>query len=181
MPTFYTRKGDDGTTGMLGDKRVPKFSLRMEAIGTLDEANAALGVVRSQSCSTEIREIILKVQTQLYQIMSEVAATKENVALFSTIDAESVLWLEEETERISLKVTIPKQFIIPGDTAGGAYLALSRTIVRRTERRVSELISLKELENNEILRYLNRLSSLCFVLEIYENNLIGKGKQTLVK
>jgi cob(I)alamin adenosyltransferase len=181
MSIFYTRKGDDGTTGLLGDARVPKFSLRIDSIGTLDEANAALGLVRSQSCSNEIREIILKVQNHLYLMMSEVAATKDNAASFSKIDGETVSWLEEETDRISLKVTIPKEFIIPGDTVGGAFLALSRTIVRRAERRISELLNLSELVNYEILRYLNRLSSLCFVLEIYENNLIGKGNQTLVK
>ncbi len=181
MPTFYTRKGDYGTTGLLGEGRVPKFSLIMEVIGSLDEANAALGVVRSQSCSTEIRKIILQVQNHLYQVMSEVAANKENVKLFRKINSETVSWLEEETDRISLKVSIPKEFIIPGDTSGGAFLGLARTIIRRAERRVSELVSLKELENIDILRYLNRLSSLCFVLEIYENNLIGKGNQSLVK
>lgn len=181
MKKFYTRNGDDGSTGLLGDQRIPKHSLRMESIGSLDEANAALGIVRSQTCSVEVREIVLKIQKQLYMIMGEIAATKENAEKFRKIDGTSVSWLESEIDRFSEKVTIPGDFIVPGDTAGGAFIALARTIVRRAERKVTELYSLNEIDNEIILSYLNRLSSLCFVLELYENNLIGKGNQTLVK
>ena len=181
MTAFYTRNGDDGTTGMLGNQRIPKHSLRMEAIGSLDEANAALGVVRSQTCSVEVREIVINVQKQLYLVMGEIAASKENAEKFRKIDQTSISWIEDGIDRISNQVDIPDEFIVPGDTKGGAFLALARTIVRRAERRVSELFSLNELENENLLSYLNRLSSLCFVLELYENNLIGKGNQTLVK
>jgi cob(I)alamin adenosyltransferase len=84
-------------------------------------------------------------------------------------------------ENISQKTTIPSEFIVPGDTKGGAFLALSRTIVRRAERRLAELLDLGFVENQELLRFLNRLSSLLFILELYENFIVGKGDQTLVK
>ena len=181
MTAFYTRNGDGGTTGMLGNQRIPKHSLRMDAIGSLDEASAALGVVRSQSRSVEVREIVINIQRQLYLVMGEIAASKENAEKFRKIDQTSITWIENVIDRISSQVKIPDEFIVPGDTKGGAFLALARTIVRRAERRVSELFSLNELENENLLSYLNRLSSLCFVLELYENNLVGKGNQTLVK
>lgn len=181
MTAFYTRNGDDGTTGMLGNQRIPKHSLRMEAIGSLDEANAGLGIVRSQARSVEVREIVIKIQKQLYMVMGEIAASKENAQKFRKIDQATISWIEGEIDRISNLVNIPREFIVPGDTNGGAFLALARTIVRRAERRVSELFSLNEIENKNLLSYLNRLSSLCFVLELYENNLVGKGDQTLVK
>jgi cob(I)alamin adenosyltransferase len=181
LKKFYSGKGDDGLTGMLGDQRIPKHSLRMEVIGCLDEANAVIGIVRSQTRSGEVREIILTVQKQLYMIMGEIAASKENAEKFRKIDSTSISWLEGEIDRISEKVNLPGEFIVPGDTKGGAFIALARTVVRRAERRVTELFSLNEIENEFILAYLNRLSSLCFVLELYENNLIGKGNQTLVK
>lgn len=178
---FYTKTGDDGTTGLLGKDRVKKYDPRMETIGALDEANAALGLCRAFVCSAEIKEISLIIQKQLYQVMGEVASEKDIAEKFRSINHESVFWIEKTIEEISQKITIPKEFIVPGDTKGGAFLALGRTIVRRAERRLVELIDQKMVENVELLRYLNRLSSLLFVLELYENLISGEGDQTLVK
>ncbi|PKO06600.1 MAG: ATP:cob(I)alamin adenosyltransferase [Chloroflexi bacterium HGW-Chloroflexi-3] len=179
--TFYTKTGDDGTTGLLGKDRVKKYDLRMETIGSLDETSAALGLCRSFVCSIEIQEIVLKVQKQLYLVMGEVASEKDVAEKFRVINQESVTWIENTIENISQKTTIPSEFIVPGDTKGGAFLALSRTIVRRAERRLAELLDLGIIENQELLRFLNRLSSLLFILELYENIIVGKGDQTLVK
>jgi cob(I)alamin adenosyltransferase len=179
--TFFTKTGDDGTTGLLGKDRVKKYDLRMETIGSLDEASAALGLSRAFVCSIEIQEIILKVQKQLYLVMGEVASEKELAEKFRAINQESVTWIETTIENISQKTAIPSEFIVPGDTKGGAFLALSRTIVRRAERRLAELLDLGYIENQELLRFLNRLSSLLFILELYENFIVGKGDQTLVK
>jgi len=178
---FYTKTGDNGTTGLLGKNRVKKYDIRMETIGTLDEANAALGLCRASVCSNEVKEIILTVQKQLYQVMGEAAAEKDVAEKFRSINQESVKWIETTIDSISQKTKIPSEFIVPGDTRGGAFLGLARTIIRRAERRMVELFDNKILENEELLKFLNRLSSLLFVLELYENFISGKGDQTLVK
>jgi len=174
MP-FYTRKGDDGTTGLLGKDRVFKHHPRIEALGALDEASAALGLARSSSLSPQTPPLLRLVQKDLYRLMAEVAATPENSEMFRGIDAGRVEWLESQTDTLSQVAPMPKEFILPGDTPSGAALSLARAIVRRAERRVSELFDLNELSNPELLRYLNRLSSLCFVLEIIENQTAGQS------
>jgi cob(I)alamin adenosyltransferase len=169
MSSFYTRTGDEGYTGLLGEGRVPKYHLRTEALGTLDEANATLGMARATCKAAQIAPIIILVQRDLYKLMAEVAATPENAARFHTIDSVRVAWLEEQTDGISATVPMPREFILPGDSAGGAALDVARTIVRRAERRVAELLHQEEISNKELIRYLNRLSSLIFVLELLEN------------
>jgi cob(I)alamin adenosyltransferase len=178
--TFYTAKGDDGTTGLLGEGRVPKYHARMEAVGALDEASAALGLARAQSSAPLTSSILVQVQRDLYKLMAEVAATPENAERFHFIDEARVKWLEQQTNDLSSIVEIPKQFILPGDTLGGAALSLARAIVRRAERRVVSLFDDEEVVNADLQRYLNRLSSLCFVLELLENQHAGK-KTTLAK
>ena len=174
MSNFYTRKGDDGTTGLLGEGRLPKYHPRMEAIGSLDEATAALGLARSLVQDAALSPILLQAHRDLYGLMAEVAATPQNAAQFRSIDSARVDWLETQTDALSAKVEMPKEFILPGETQGSGALALARTIVRRAERRVAELLNAGELENQELLRYLNRLSSLCFVLELAENQFAKK-------
>jgi len=173
--TFYTTKGDDGTTGLLGDGRVPKYHARMEALGTLDESTATLGLARSQCADPRSGPILLEAQRDLYKLMAEVAATPDNAENFHFITPERVAWLEEQTNALSKQVEIPKQFILPGDSLGGAALSVARTVIRRAERRVVELFDLGEIANPDLQRYLNRLSSLCFVLELLENQSAGKS------
>jgi len=172
---FYTRTGDDGTTGLLGADRVSKDHPRIEALGALDEASAALGLARASCLAPQTPPILREVQRDLYKLMAEVAATPENADKFKGIDGSRVAWLEEQVDAITKIVSMPKGFILPGDTPSGAALSLARAVVRRAERRVTELFQLKELDNTELLRYLNRLSSLCFVLEILENQTAGQS------
>jgi len=178
--TFYTAKGDDGTTGLLGEGRAPKYHIRMEALGALDEASAALGLARAQCRAPQTAPILVEAQRDLYKLMAEVAATPENAKRFRFIDETRVHWLEQKTDELSVVVEMPKQFILPGDTLGGAALSLARAIVRRAERRVVNLFDDKEIINADLQRYLNRLSSLCFALELLENQHAGK-KTTLAK
>lgn len=178
--TFYTAKGDDGTTGLLGEGRVPKYHVRMEAIGALDEASAALGLARAQCSATQTAPILLEAQRDLYKLMAEVAATPENAGRFHFIDSARVGWLEKQTDELSAIVEMPKEFILPGDTLGGAALSMARAIVRRAERCVVSLFDEEEVANPDLQRYLNRLSSLCFVLELLENRYAGK-KTSLAK
>jgi cob(I)alamin adenosyltransferase len=181
MANFYTRKGDQGYTGLLGDERVPKYHPRMEAVGNIDETSASLGVVRANTKDERVFQIILEIQRDLYLIMTEVAATPENAPKFRKIGSQKVDWLESKTDLISALVQIPQEFILPGDSINGAFLAISRTITRRAERCVAKLIHEGEIENLELLRYVNRLSSLLFVLELLENASAGKNDPTLAK
>lgn len=153
----------------MGEGRVSKDHPRLEAVGAIDEANAALGMARAACKAPRSPQILLTVQHDLYGLMAEIAATPENAARFRAIDAERVAWLEEQTDMIGASVEIPTGFIVPGDTPAGAALDLARTVARRAERRTVSLWQAGEIENPELLRYLNRLSSLCFVLELLEN------------
>jgi cob(I)alamin adenosyltransferase len=181
MPRFYTRKGDDGYTGLLQEGRVPKHSPQLEAIGALDEAAAALGVARAACQAPQTAEVLVEVQRDLYNLMAELAASPENSAQFQVINAARVDWLEAQLDDLNAIVKVPGDFIISGDSPAGAAMDLSRTIVRRAERRVAELWHAKMFENHELLRYLNRLSSLCFALELLENQAAGKSSPTLAK
>lgn len=166
MSEFFTRKGDDGTTGFLGEGRVDKDDLRFEALGALDECSAHCGVVRSKLRNTADREMIAQVQRDLYHIMAEASADIQNAARFRSIGGEQVNWLEAQIKRLSAVVKMPSGFILPGDTELSAQVSVARTVVRRAERRMTAMGKQGLTENPSLVGYLNRLSSLLFVLEI---------------
>lgn len=180
MSPFYTRTGDEGTTGLLGEGRVPKFDDRIEALGAVDEATAAIGLARASAQAPQTAHLLLEVQRDLYKLMAEVGATPENSAKFRTIGDNQVKWLEEQTDALEQITEMPREFILPGDVPASAALALARTIVRRAERRIVALFHVGQLENPSLLAYLNRLSSLIFMLELVENNHAGQ-KSNLAK
>jgi cob(I)alamin adenosyltransferase len=153
----------------------------MEVLGALDETNAALGLARAFCQSVEARETLVPIQRDLYGIMGEAAATAENSERFRVISAERVEWLETQTDRISEMIELPREFITPGDSAGGAAVDLARTTCRRAERRLVELAERGDVHNPELIRYINRLSSFCFVLELLENKTAGIAAPTLMK
>ena len=181
MTRFYTKMGDDGYTSLLGKGRTPKYDPRIETVGAIDEANAALAVARTMSLAPQTTSILMEVQKDLYHVMSEVAATHASASHFRKTTTERVNWLEIQIDDITSKVVIPDEFIIPGDSKAGAVIDLARTIVRRAERLLARLLHSKQIENRELLRYMNRLSSLCFVLELLENQTAGSNHTTLVK
>lgn len=174
MPPFYTRNGDQGKTGVLGEERLDKFHPVVETLGSLDEASAALGFARSLSSLEGTRSLLVTVQRDLYSLMSEVAAAPGNASGFRVINQDRLHWLESRVDAISTRLQSPGEFILPGDTTAGAALDLARTSVRRAERRLAELTSMGNVENPLLLPYLNRLSSLCFVLELEENQNAGR-------
>ncbi|RMF33542.1 MAG: cob(I)yrinic acid a,c-diamide adenosyltransferase [Chloroflexi bacterium] len=179
--TFYTRTGDDGYTGLLGAERVPKYHPRPEAYGTVDEASAALGMARATATVERTRRVLLTVQRHLYHLMAELAATPEAAPRFRQIGDEQVAWLEETTDALTSAIALPREFVVPGESLAGAALDLARTIVRRAERRVARLVHEGQVENDALLRYLNRLSSLLFVLARYEDQQVSAGGVTLAK
>ena len=180
MSPIYTRSGDDGSTGLLDESRLPKHHPRIEALGSLDEASAALGLARALCKAPQTGPILLEVQRDLYSLMTEVAAAPENAQHFRTLELPRVQWLESQADTIAALVPLPAEFILPGDSLSGATLSLARTIVRRAERRVAELLDTGEINNPLLLQYLNRLSSLCFALELLENQQTG-NPTTLAK
>jgi cob(I)alamin adenosyltransferase len=181
MTKFYTKTGDDGYTGLLGEGRAAKDDPIIETIGNLDETNAALGYARSISKASKTSAIILIVQKDLYQIMTEISVTPENRSKFQKLSAERITWLENQIFEITNEITVPNQFIVPGDTQSGAAIDVARAIVRRSERHVAGLLHRNIIENPQILRFLNRLSSLCFALELLENQESGFSQPTLAK
>lgn len=166
MSPFYTRGGDDGSTGVLGEGRVKKSDLRIEALGTLDELTAALGLARSL-CEQPLANEIMLIQTTVYQAMAEVAATPQTISQFQTIGAEVILDLESRINGFALKVELPKGFILPGDTTASAALSMARTIARRAERRLVELGERETTISTQLIAYFNRLSSFLYVLELF--------------
>ncbi|MBI2758747.1 MAG: cob(I)yrinic acid a,c-diamide adenosyltransferase [Chloroflexi bacterium] len=172
--SFYTRKGDDGTTGLLGQGRVAKYHARMESLGALDESSAALGLARASTRDPRCGPLLLEAQRDLYRIMAEVASPPENANQFR-FDPSRLEWLEEQTDALTKTIEMPKEFILPGDSQSGAALSLARAVVRRAERRVVELFDNEEIKNPALQKYLNRLSSLLFVLELVENRAAGKS------
>jgi cob(I)alamin adenosyltransferase len=168
MAKVTTGTGDTGYTGLLGDERVPKYDPRPDTFGTVDEATSALGLARAMTADQKAKDIIYSVQQELYLMMGELATLPENyekMGLRMTI--EHVKRLEQIEESLKQEVEIPNKFIIPGDTPDGAALDLARTIIRRAERMAVKLLHEKVIENTEVVRYLNRLSDLVFILARY--------------
>ena len=177
---FYTRGGDDGTTGLLGPERVPKYDLRPEAYGTVDEAQAILGLARAAGCTPRTAEILLEIQRDLHPMMAELASAGSGHGAFAgSITAAHVDQLEHHVGAFEAVVEMPKVFIIPGDSPPGAALHLGRTVVRRAERQAVRLAHEGLLENVQVLRYLNRLSSLLFVLALHEDQEATESGPTL--
>lgn len=160
----YTKAGDDGTTGLFYGGRVPKDSAHPVAYGTVDEAQAALGLVRPLNDDEELDEILVSICRDLYVAMAELATLPDNrsklVPGTSLVTAEMVVALEQLIDDVSERFEPPTEFVIPGGSAVSAALDHARTVARRAER---EVVSLA-LEGSEALRYLNRLSDLLWTL-----------------
>ncbi len=165
MAKVTTGTGDTGYTGLLGEQRVPKYDPRPETFGTVDEATSALGLARAMTSHSRAKELIYTIQQELYLLMGELATPPENYEKMGLrITPEHVRRLEQTEEELKQEVEIPNKFIIPGDTPDGAALDLARAIIRRAERMAVKLLHEGVIENGEVVRYLNRLSDLVFIL-----------------
>lgn len=173
MPKIYTKRGDSGETGLLYGGRVPKSDPRCEAFGTTDEALSALGLARALSDDPRVKEIVIQVQRELFTVGAELATAPEQYATmqrhFTIVSAPMVERLEGLIDELETQVRLPRSFIIPGASAASAALDLARTILRRAERRTVALKEAGLLTNDEILRYLNRLADLLFMLARYQD------------
>ena len=185
---IYTRRGDDGTTGLLYGGRVTKASPRIELNGAVDEAQAALGSARAESDpGSELDELLVVLERELYVLMAEVATAAENrgklVAGESLVTEPMVLRLEEWIDRLSERFPMPAEFVVPGANRAAAALDVARTVVRRAERVLASMPPLHEAgrrakgrtvgsagrdpahgEPSHVGPYLNRLSDLLWTM-----------------
>jgi cob(I)alamin adenosyltransferase len=168
MDPFYTRKGDEGYSSLLGEGKYLKTDLRFDILGTIDEASAALGLARSFSHSEKIKSLILKIQADLSLLMAEIAATPANREKFKFTQRGNVEWVEDTIHDLEKEVVAPETFIFSGDCTSGAAVDLARTIFRRVERLMVGYAQENLTLNTESLHYVNRLSSLCYVIELFE-------------
>ena len=172
---IYTKKGDTGDTGLLfGGARVGKDSPRIEAAGAVDEAVAALGVARAaQGAITDriearVDTLILRLQKELFVVGAEIATHNVRRARLtdgvSRVTTEMVTALEADIDELTAAHSMPAEFIIPGESEAGAALDLARSVTRRAERRAVALAAAGDLPDSEVVRYLNRLADLLFVM-----------------
>ena len=178
---IYTRTGDDGSTGLFGGARVSKASARVEAYGTLDEANAFIGRARAMLGGTPasaLDEVLAPIQSELFVLGAELACApgKEDKlsAHMKTIDAAAAERLERAIDRGEEGLAPLGAFVLPGGTPAAAELHVARCVVRRAERL---LVSIAEDEHvrRDLVVYLNRLSDLLFTLARRANHLAGVG------
>lgn len=175
---IYTKKGDDGTTGLLYGGRIDKNDVRAEAYGTIDELVAVLGVARATGPRADgLSELLLDIQRQLFVVGAELATAKENHHKLqdgvSKVTAEMVSTLEKEIDRMTSEAPLPDYFIVPGASDVSAIIDLARAVARRAERHVVEMARVDLLGDETILHYLNRLSDLLFVVARREEQARG--------
>lgn len=174
---IYTRTGDDGSTGLLGAGRVSKADPRIEAYGTVDELNAAIGAARALDRERWLDEDLAGVQARLFQIGAELAAENAGaLERLSRIADGDIDALEKWIDRCEAELPSLTRFILPGGSAFGASLHVARTICRRAERRVVALAAVRPVEPR-LVRYLNRLADALFVLARWANRKAGMAEE----
>ena len=171
LSKIYTRTGDDGSTGLGDGSRVAKDSLRVEAYGTVDEANSSIGVVlAANKVPDDIRDLLTTVQHQMFDLGGELCIPGHAAIFDADVDA-----LERQLDHYNEDLPALKDFILPGGGEAAARCHLARTIVRRAER-ATVALSRHESVRAEAIRYLNRLSDLLFVLSRVLARADGQGE-----
>ena len=168
---IYTKHGDDGTTGLLYGGRVRKDSELPTAYGTVDEAQAAIGVARAHTePGSEVDGLLIGLARDLYVLMAEVATAAENRRKLtdgtSRVTAEMVVALEHHIDAITERFDMPNEFVIPGNNLVAAHLDLARTVVRRAERQTMAVVD----EHSQVVPYLNRLSDLLWAMARWQED-----------
>ncbi len=161
---IYTRSGDEGTTALFGGERVSKTSARVRAYGSVDEANAQLGVARAAGVDADLEELLRELQNALFDVGADLATPQGAAARthLTPIDAADARRLETRIDRLDAELAPLRRFVLPGGSAAAAALHVARTVVRRAER---DTVALAEAEpvNPHVAVFLNRLSDLLFV------------------
>ena len=158
--SVYTKTGDAGTTGLYTGERVPKSSLRVEAYGTIDELQAFLGLARSYAENPRVATELYDIERNLWTLMADIASLNQT----PQITDKKVKHLEKVIDRFDAKLEPLAEFILPGENKSSAYLHVSRTVARRAERDLWRVLDAGESVHESNLKYLNRLSDLCFIM-----------------
>jgi cob(I)alamin adenosyltransferase len=178
---IYTRKGDEGTTGLLYGGRVPKDDDRTEVYGTLDETVSALGIARAGGLTPRVDEIVVRVQREMFVAGAQLATASENQVKLqdgiSRVTRSMTKGAESDIDALTDEHPLPQEFVLPGETLGSAGLDLARSTVRRAERLVVSMNRSGLVDDPEVLKYLNRVSDLLFVLARYEEAERGRRAQ----
>jgi len=167
--SIITRTGDDGITGLMYNRRVPKHHPRVEAYGCVDELNAALGLARAHAPAGPWGLRLQELQRDLVRLMGELATAAEDLSRYQAdgflpVTAEMTAKLDGQAAELEARLKPLRGWAMPGENPLSAALDLARTICRRAERRVTQLHQDGQLHNPEILRYLNRLADLLWLL-----------------
>lgn len=171
---IYTKTGDDGTTGLFGGERVPKFSARIEAYGTVDELNSVIGIVLTGEMPERLRESLTRISSLLFDVGADLATPLNPPPKYAIprIQAVSLAWLEGLIDEFEAELSPLKNFILPGGTFAAAHLHLARTVCRRAERKAVELQQ-TEYIGEIVVPFLNRLSDFLFVSARFANSKAG--------
>lgn len=173
MP-ISTKKGDKGFTGLLSGERVPKYHLRPETYGTLDELNSFLGMARAATKDRMAKEILFTIQNHLFIIGADLALSgKDRSLLKAEIAGKEVDWLNQISTDFEALIRPDPRFIIYGEMESASILDVARAVSRRVERLVTRMKSKRMLSNLKILEYLNRLSDVLYLLARYEEKKAG--------
>ena len=166
-----TKTGDNGTTGLLFGGRVLKSDARVEAFGTIDEAVSSLGLARALISDPEVKSIVETLQRDLFIVAAELATLEPNrdqlVETNNVVNESMVQKVEELTDSLKENLNLPNAFVVPGDSPESSAIDVSRTLIRKAERRVVALYENKHVQNRDLLRYLNRASDLAYVIGRY--------------
>ena len=176
---IYTRTGDSGETGLFGGGRVGKDALRVEAYGSVDELNAALGMVRAHGTTAEIEATISRIQKELFDLGADLATPADSKARAEAVKRlapETIEVLESEIDHFEEGLEPLTTFILPGGSPAGAALHHARTVARRAERRAVTLAGAEPVSES-VVPYLNRLSDLLFVLARAANAADGRQEE----
>ena len=170
---IYTKTGDSGETRLLFGGRVSKADPRCEAYGTTDQAVSAMGLARSLAQDPRVKEILFDVQREMFIVGAELATDRDHQQQlqdsFNVVTSGMVDRLEHLIDELDAGIELPNAFIIPGASPGSGALDMARSLLRTSERRVVALMEQGLLSNPEVLRYLNRLADLLFMLARYED------------
>ena len=173
---IYTKTGEKGETGLYSGQRVQKDSLRMHAIGDVDELNACLGTVRAKGCNDHVEKMLHELQRQLFSVGADLSAHMDSRVKVPRISEEDVASLERWIDELDASLEPLQKFILPGGSEVSAQLHLARSICRRAERAVTSLMKNEDI-GDHVLKYLNRLSDLLFMMARFANKEIGTEEE----
>ncbi|MFH1023910.1 MAG: cob(I)yrinic acid a,c-diamide adenosyltransferase [Planctomycetota bacterium] len=175
---IYTKTGDDGATSLLGGGRVSKASVRIEAIGAVDELNSIIGLCRVRAADGAVRGHLARVQSELFRVGAELAASGRWIGKITRgVGKRETAALERAVDRMEKELPLLTEFILPGGSEAAALVHLARSFARRAERRVVALEGPERVRPG-LVRYLNRLSDFLFVAARIENHRRGAEEET---